>query len=405
MTARVPQHHMAESLIGLAKIMRLAFNGDDLSEIKSQLANRIEFNSLDAAAMMDLSVVLQLNALPELALKLQTEALNLQQFFDQKSNPEAPALKLLVIMGPGEVMANTPIDFLVEGSDIALSYLYLGEGIPVPSQIPEHDVAFVAVCESDSNQFLLAQLSILMRHWPKPFINMPSRIAQLSRELVSKQLASINGVVASDARRLSRSETMEFVSSYDNSFPIIARPINSHAGRGLAKLENGEQVFEYLEANTNDEFYVAPFIDYRSEDGLYRKSRIVVIDGQPFAAHMAVSRNWMVHYLNADMLHSQENRNSEAEFMSSFNTAFVTKHWAGLLAIDDQIGLDYYSIDCAETPDGRLLVFELDSGAVVHSMDSIELFPYKASQMQLVFDAFQQMLRRKANGVDKRMAA
>ena len=91
--------------------------------------------------------------------------------------------------------------------------------------------------------------------------------------------------------------------------------------------------------------------------------------------------------------------------MSDFDTDFATKHWVALQEIDRRIGLDYYSIDCANTPDGRLLVFELDSGAVVHSMDSVELFPYKAPQMKLVFKAFQQMLRRKAIGAQKRTVA
>jgi len=34
-------------------------------------------------------------------------------------------------MGPGEVMANTPIEFLIEESDISLTYLYLGEGLRI----------------------------------------------------------------------------------------------------------------------------------------------------------------------------------------------------------------------------------------------------------------------------------
>jgi hypothetical protein len=37
-------------------------------------------------------------------------------------------------------------------------------------------------------------------------------------------------------------------------------------------------------------------------------------------------------------------------------------------------------------------VFELDPGAVVHSMDPVDLFPYKQAQMQKVFRAFREML-------------
>ncbi len=405
MTTTKSQRYKTQGLLGLARIMRLAFNGDNLSNITSQLASRIAVNSRDSEAMMDLSVVLQLSARPELAIELQTEALKQQQLYALENNPDNPALRLLAIMGPGEVMANTPIDFLVEDSDIALSYLYLGEGLPVPSQIPDHDVAFVAVCESDRSQFLLTQLSEIMMHWQMPFINMPSCIAQLSRDKVSEKLASVSEIVTSHARRVSRLETINLIKSGRDCFPMIARPVNSHAGHGLAKLDDGVQVSEYLNSQDSDEFFIAPFIDYRSDDAMYRKYRVAVIDGVPFAAHMAISQHWMVHYLNADMLQSQKNRNSEAKFMMDFDTDFATKHWVALQEIDRRIGLDYYSIDCANTPDGRLLVFELDSGAVVHSMDSVELFPYKAPQMKLVFKAFQQMLRRKAIGAQKRTVA
>ena len=399
------QPHKTQGLIGLAKIMRLAFNGVDLSNITSQLKKRIEVNSHDSAAMMDLSIVLQLSARQELASELQSEALKQHQFYGLETNPDNPALKLLAIMGPGEVMANTPIEFLVQDSDIALSFLYLGEGLPVPSQIPDHDVAFVAVCESDRSQFLLTQLIEIMRHWPMPFINMPSHIAQLSRDKVSEKLASASGIVTSQARRVSRLETINLINTGSDCFPMIARPVNSHAGHGLAKLDDSVQVSEYLNSHDSDEFFIAPFIDYRSDDDLYRKYRVAVIDGVPFAVHMAISQHWMVHYLNADMLQSQKNRDSEAKFISDFDTDFAAKHRVALQEIDRRMGLDYYSIDCANTPDGKLLVFELDSGAVVHSMDPAELFPYKAPQMKLVFEAFQQMLRRRAGMSQIRVAA
>lgn len=391
-------------LVGLSQIMRLAFNGDNLANFTSELASRIEANSFDFAAMMDLSVVFQLTGKPELAIQLQSEALQQHQSFELRSNPKNPSLKVLAIMGPGEVMANTPIEFLVENSDISLSYLYLGAGLPVPPHIPDHDIAFVAVCESDRSQFLLAQLDSIMKHWRRPFINNPARIAQLSRDLVSQNLHSVKRIVASDARRLSRTELANRLKAGAGCFPVIVRPVNSHAGHGLSKLEDCEQATEYLKIQGSEEFYAAPFIDYRSEDGLYRKYRIAVVDGKPFAAHMAISKHWMVHYLNADMLQSQRNRISEAEFMASFDIDFAAKHRAALQEVDHRIGLDYYSIDCAETPDGKLLVFELDSGAVVHSMDSVELFPYKAPQMRLVFEAFHQMLIRRSIGAQSMSA-
>lgn len=384
------------TLLGLAKIMRLAFNGDNLQQLTIQLLNRIQNDSTDSSALLDLSVVLQLNSQPDLAIKLQHEALQQEQYFRLQSNPDPAAIRLLAIMGPGEIMANTPIEFLVERGDVALELLYLGEGIPAPAQIPEHDVAFVAVCESDRSQPLLQQLEAIMQHWPQPFINTPAKIARLSRNVVSSDLSNCCELVASDAHRLTRAEVVS-LSSHEELFPLIIRPVNSHAGQGLEKVEGAEPLVRYLGSQIDSEFFVAPFIDYRSEDGWFRKYRVVVIDGQPFASHMAISQKWMVHYLNADMLQNEKNRREEAHFMATFEKEFAVKHRAALQEIDQRVGLEYYSMDCAETKDGRLLVFEIDSGAVVHSMDPVDIFPYKAPQMERVFAAFRQMLQKRMN--------
>ena len=117
-------------LNGLARIMRLAFGGDNLSQLTAQLVQRLHSNPNDAGALMDLSVVYQLNAQPEVAMQLQALALQQHQHFHFRLDPDhtTPQLKLLAIMGPGEVMANTPIEFLVENCDIGLELLYPGQG-------------------------------------------------------------------------------------------------------------------------------------------------------------------------------------------------------------------------------------------------------------------------------------
>jgi hypothetical protein len=62
----------------------------------------------------------------------------------------------------------------------------------------------------------------------------------------------------------------------------------------------------------------------------------------------------------------------------------------------ERVGLDYFTIDCAENQSGELLIFEADNTAVVHNMDSPEHFPYKPPQMRKVFEAFARMLYRRA---------
>ena len=175
---------------------------------------------------------------------------------------------------------------------------------------------------------------------------------------------------------------------------MIARPVDSHAGEGLAKLSSSAEIADYLNDRREDEFCIAPFIDYRSKDGLFRKYRVALIDGHPYAVHMAVSQHWMIHYLNADMKDSAAKRAEEAQFMAGFDGDFAVRHKKALDAIGKLTGLEYLPFDCGETSDGKLLVFETGTNMIVHSMDPVDLFPYKPPQMDKVFRAFQAMLRK-----------
>jgi hypothetical protein len=50
------------------------------------------------------------------------------------------------------------------------------------------------------------------------------------------------------------------------------------------------------------------------------------------------------------------------------------------------------------------LIFEADNTAVVHNMDSPEVFPYKPPQMHAIFQAFAAMLYRRARDGRERAA-
>jgi len=180
-------------------------------------------------------------------------------------------------------------------------------------------------------------------------------------------------------------------------WPIIARPIGSHAGKGLEKLDDAAALGAYLAGHTAQAFFVAAFFDYAGADGLYRKLRVVFFAGRAYVAHMAVSERWMVHYLNADMGRPQ-NRAEEAAMMAGFDAGFAARHAEAFAALTDAFGLDYVGIDCAETTDGRLVVFEADVAMIVHAMDSAELYPYKKPQMRKLFEAFEGLLRARAAG-------
>ena len=79
--------------------------------------------------------------------------------------------------------------------------------------------------------------------------------------------------------------------------------------------------------------------------------------------------------------------------MASFD-AFAGRHAAAFEALSRTMGLDYFAIDCAEAPDGRLLIFEADTAMIVHDMDPPDLYPYKGPAMASLFAAFQALIGR-----------
>jgi hypothetical protein len=83
--------------------------------------------------------------------------------------------------------------------------------------------------------------------------------------------------------------------------------------------------------------------------------------------------------------------------MANFDQ-FIAHHQGALNAIYQRTKLDYLGIDCAETKDGKLLVFEIDHVMVVHDMDPKDLFPYKHATMLKAKQAFRNMLTRVTQG-------
>jgi hypothetical protein len=107
-------------------------------------------------------------------------------------------------MAPGNFMANTPLEFLVSGSEIGLETLYLMPGEPLPQSLPPHDVLFVAIGESASAQDLLAELGSAVDGWNSPLLNHPLHSLCLARDTVSLILNGEAGISMPLTARLAR---------------------------------------------------------------------------------------------------------------------------------------------------------------------------------------------------------
>ncbi|WFU43804.1 hypothetical protein QA640_15985 [Bradyrhizobium sp. CB82] len=394
--------------IGFARLTHQAFVGVDLRPLRDRLVSKIADGTAQAGEGLDLSLIAQLLGDKEAGLAIQAEVLAFHQLFRSPCAVAKPALRVLALAAAIDMGGNTPIEFLLESSDIELLTLYVVKGIGLPEPLPDHDVAIVVASDSEECREALAAIDNAASRWPRPLLNRPDRIANLDRDKLHRLLAGTAGLdipATVGATRAQLSDLSharircEDITS-ELQFPMIVRPRGTHAGAGLAKVDDFAALADYLAARQDHDFFVARFVDYSSADGLFRKYRLAIVDGRPYACHMAIADHWDIWYLNANMAFSEEKRAEEAAFMRDFDTGFAGRHRAALDEMIARVGLDYFTIDCAENRRGELLIFEADNTAVVHNMDSPDVFPYKQPQMRKIFAAFTAMLSRhaKANG-------
>ncbi len=389
--------------LGFAGLWRLESSGLEIARLGPMLEARLASDPGNAEAMMDIATLSILTLIPEnrpYAFAMQARALDLQQVYPIPAPRQPATLRVLAVACPGDMTAITHLDCLLEGSDVDLLMLYLRAGSPLPQSLPEHDLVFVAIGESGPNRQVLALAKEVATLSSRPVINPAARILALTRDTASRMLRDIPGVTMPPTTRVARDRLLMVAAGTllleavlpGGAFPIIARPVDSQGGAGLEKLDDAGALASYLDGTAFEAYFVSRFVDYSGADGHYRKFRVVMVEGQALACHMAISTQWMIHYVNADMDASDWKRAEEARFMVEFDTGFATRHAGALQGIDAALGLDYYAIDCAETREGALLVFEADTAMLVHAMDPVDLYPYKGPAMRRIFEAFRRML-------------
>nr|WP_295106304.1 hypothetical protein [uncultured Caulobacter sp.] len=391
-------------ILGQAGIVRLAYEGGDMQALLETLVDRVQSDPDDAAALLDLSTLMLVTVQPDQGLALQAEALARRRLY-RRTHGRGDRLTVLAVVAPGDFMTNTPIDLLLEGSDVTLWLCYVDAQTQSLAGVPEHDVAFLAIGESEDNLPILERAAQLLADWPRPVVNAaPVSITGLARDALSHRLEGESSLYIPRTTRADREALRALAdgrATLDSllpgeAWPLIVRPVGTHAGKGLEKIDGPRALAVYLDAHPDEQLYLAPFVDYSGADGLYRKQRVAFIDGRAYPSHFAVSEHWMVHYLSADMTERAERRAEEERWMTGFDNGFALRHAQAFTALSHRLGLDYFGIDCAETSDGRLLIFEADVAMIVHALDPAGIFPYKKPAMRKLFEAFVEALARRA---------
>jgi hypothetical protein len=190
-------------------------------------------------------------------------------------------------------------------------------------------------------------------------------VLQTGRERVADLLQGIPAVIRPRTllfQPRSPDDVLAYAAGQGLAFPYIARVAGDHHGQSMVRLVT-PQDYPALHALPFDgrDFYLTEYVDYRSEDGLYHKQRIVVIDGEPLLRHALYFNEWMVHASSRAFMMERENWDQDRARFDRLSREVLPSLRPAIDEITRRLQLEYYGIDCSLRPDGRVLIFEANA--------------------------------------------
>ena len=208
---------------------------------------------------------------------------------------------------------------------------------------------------------------------PAHYFNRPEQVARTTRERLPVTLAGIPGVRVPRVLALKASSFDEAAAQCEafGRWPLIIRARGFHSGLNMHLLHEPGRLGDFKDAAwLLDQAILSEYVDYRHTGGLYRKVRIVMVDGVPYPRHAIVSNQPFIHSRNrADLMALEPAlRRGEAQFLQWLAVEGLTAppYATIFAAIHARIGLDIYGVDCALLGD-EVLVFE--ANACMHFLD------------------------------------
>lgn len=313
-------------------------------------------------------------------------------FIDQAAQPKRTVLILCAA-----ATGNVPFDFLLPSATTTrIKWVMDYASAEQIDSLPDYDIVFNAIGDQDVTVGSRDIVERFISSCKKPVLNLPQAVAQTSRENMPALLQGIDHLLTPPAVRLvADADMVARIRNSELSLPLLVRPTGSHGGAGLQLLEHPAALGSLVLPSVDH--YVSVFHDYRSPDGFYRKYRVIFVDRQPFPYHLAISQQWLVHYVSADMLPYPWKREEEERFLSDPVAVLGQAAMQALCAIGKRIDLDFCGIDFSVLPDGRILLFEANATMLVHTEQFYPELQFKNPYVQRILDAFDAMLHMRVS--------
>ena len=306
---------------------------------------------------------------------------------------EGPPVSLLLLVS--SVGGNIPTRYLLDDRVFQTTVL-VPEFYNPQTPLPPHQIVFNAIGDADLAGHALAAAQSVVALTSAPVINSPSKVLATGRADHTR-LANLPGVVMPLTVTLPRellesSDAAATLARHGFRFPLLVRTPGFHTGRHFVRVENAEALAGAVAGLPGKELTIIEFLDARGADGKVRKYRVMMIGGQLYPLHVAISSHWKIHYFTAEMANQSDNRAEDAEFLENMPAVLGTRAMDALKQIQAILGLDYGGVDFGLSVASDLLLFEANATMVVNPPEPDERWAYRRPAVERIFAAVRTML-------------
>ena len=313
---------------------------------------------------------------------------------------DGPPMRLLLLVSA--VGGNVPIRPLLDDRVFSIVVIVV-EFYDASVALPPHQLVFNAIGDADLCAPGLEAAAAILARTTAPVINPPTSVLATGRVSNAGRLALLPGVLAPmtvglPRERLAAPDAAASLGRRGFAFPLLLRAPGFHAGRHFLRVETPDQLPVAIGAIPGPDLVIIQYLDARGADGNARKYRVMIVDGEIYPLHLAISSQWKVHYFTADMAERPEHRAEEAEFLADMKAVLGERGIAALERVRDALGLDYAGVDFAINADREIVVFEANATMVVNPPDPDQRWTYRRDAADRVQGAVRKMLIKKAIG-------
>ena len=305
----------------------------------------------------------------------------------------APPVSLLLLVSSRG--GNIPTRNLLDDRVFQI-FVVLPEFFDPKVPLPPHQVVFNAIGDADRAAPALAAAQSVVALTAARVINQPAAVLATGRADHAR-LSRLPGVVAPATVSLPREllsspDAAATVARHGFRYPLLLRTPGFHTGRHFLLVENPAALAAAVAALPGRELTVIEFLNARAADGKVRKYRVMMIGGELYPLHVAISSHWKIHYFTADMAERADHRAEDARFLENIPEVLGPRAMEALAHIQATLGLDYAGIDFGLSATGDLLLFEANATMVVNPPEPGERWAYRRPAVERIFAAVHIML-------------